>query len=70
MSADELVRIEAMLATPEAVLPAMHDFRRAFPDLSLTRCDESDLAGEQPFREYPQFKLYLVDGNNHCWAHV
>jgi hypothetical protein len=67
MSADELVRIDAMLTASQAELPAMANSRRVFPRLSLTRCDESDLAGEQPFREYPQFKLYLVDGSNHCW---
>ena len=67
MSADELVRIDAMLANPQAELPATADFRRAFPGLSLTHCDDSDLGGEPAFREYPKFKLYLVDGTNHCW---
>ena len=67
MSGDELARIDAMLATPGADLPAMSDFRRILPGLSLTRCDESDVAGEQVFREYPQCNLRLVDGNNHCW---
>ena len=67
MSANELVRIDEMLATRGGDLPAMADFRRVLPGLSMTRCDESDVAGEQVFREYPLCKLYLVDGNNHCW---
>ena len=67
MSADELVRIDEMLATQGAELPAPAHFRGILPGLSMTRCDESDLSGEQVFREYPQCKLYLVDGNNHCW---
>ncbi len=67
MDAGVLARIDEMLTNPQAELPATADFRRASPGLSLTHCDDSDLGGEPAFREYPRFKLYLVDRTNHCW---
>lgn len=42
-------------------------FRQRFPGVSLTRCDASDMSGEEPFRRCEGFDLYLVDGRDHCW---
>lgn len=42
------------------------DFRERFPGLSFTPCSSSDMNGERPFRSYPGFDLYLVDGRDHC----
>ena len=67
ISADDLVRIDALLATPAAGGNPLTDFRGTFPCLSLTRCDAFDMRDEQAFREYPAFNLYLVDGRDHCW---
>jgi len=67
ISADDLVRIDGLLATPSAGGNPLTDFRGAFPGLSLTRCDAYDMRDEQAFREYPGFNLYLVDGRDHCW---
>ena len=64
---DDLVRIDDLLATPATGSNPLTDFRGAFPGLSLTRCDASDMSDEQAFREYPAFNLYLVDGRDHCW---
>ncbi len=41
--------------------------RQQLPKLSLTRCDASDIDAETPFRAFPRFTLYLVDGADHCW---
>lgn len=67
ISEDDLVRIDDLLATPATGSNPLTDFRGAFPGLSLTRCDASDMSDEQAFREYPAFNLYLVDGRDHCW---
>jgi hypothetical protein len=64
---DDFVRIDGMLAAPPAGANPLADFRKSFPSLSLTRCDAADMSGEEPFRAYPRFNLYLVDGRDHCW---
>jgi hypothetical protein len=63
---DDLARLDDLLAAPPAGNP-LAEFRTHFPGLSLTRCDAGDMSSEQVFREYPKFKLYLVDGRDHCW---
>ncbi len=67
LSAEELAGIDALLGGPDADAQAPIRIRQAFPRLSITRCDPSDLGTETPFREYEQFDLYLVDGGGHCW---
>lgn len=66
IGADDLVRIDGLLAAPSEGNP-LADFRGRFPGLSLTRCDVSDMGGETAYREYAKFNLYLVDGRDHCW---
>lgn len=63
----DLTQIDSLLATAEKNTNPLQDFRRQFPALSLTRCDASDMSGEPPFRTYPKYNLYLVDGRDHCW---
>jgi len=62
----EIADIEQVLTTrpPETVFA---ELRERFPELSLTRCDASDIDTETPFREYGRFSLYLVDSADHCW---
>jgi hypothetical protein len=67
LSADDLTEIEALLAAHDADARMFADLRGRFPNLSLTRCDASDLDAEPPFRACRQFDLYLVDGMDHCW---
>lgn len=67
LSDADLAQIEALLAASEVGAAAFADFRRRFPGLTLTRCDASDMGAEAPFRKYPRFNLYLVDGADHCW---
>lgn len=67
ISPDDLARLGNLLALPPAEGNPLADFRSRFPGLSLTRCDASDMGGEAPYREYPSFNLYLVDGRDHCW---
>jgi len=67
ISPDDLARIGKLLAEPPQGGSPLADFRSRFPGLSLTRCDAGDMGGETPYREYPSFNLYLVDGRDHCW---
>jgi hypothetical protein len=67
LNAEDLARLEALLGSPQSGPGVLADFRTRFPGLTLTRCDVSDLGSETPFREYPRFNLYLVDGSDHCW---
>jgi Family of unknown function (DUF6129) len=67
LNANELAEIEAVLAAPDADTGVLGELRRRFPQISLTRCDASDVGVEPPFREFQRFSLYLVDGADHCW---
>ena len=67
LGADHLTRMDALLRECGGELPAGVELRRDFPGVQITRCDASDMGVEQPFREYPGYQLYLVDGNDHCW---
>jgi hypothetical protein len=66
LSTDKLSEIEALLSAPDAKLPPLADFRQRFPGVSFTRCDPSDVDGEQPYKEFTRFNLYLVSAVNHC----
>ena len=65
LGADDLAKIEAMLSAPDADSRVFADLRKAFPHLSWTRCDSSDVT-ETPFRSYPRFDLHLLDAADHC----
>jgi hypothetical protein len=66
IEAHEIADIENLLvnASAETIFSVLRD---RFPELSLTRCDASDIDTEIPFREYGRYSLYLVDGADHCW---
>lgn len=66
LGAEDLVRIESVLGAEDAAA-APSALKALFPKLSLTRADSSDMGVEEPFREFPAFTLYLVDGSDHCW---
>lgn len=67
LTADSMARIDAALSPPDADSRAFIALRQTLPHLSLTRCDPSDVDADEPFRQYPRFNLYLVDGTDHCW---
>lgn len=67
LTQEDLTRIDALLAQARKEEQPFADFRQKFPGVSLTRCDAQDMSGEDPYHEYPQFNLYLVDGRDHCW---
>ena len=42
------------------------NLRKAFPGVSLTRCDASDMDAESPVFETARFAVYLIDTSEHC----
>lgn len=67
LAPDDIATIDGLLGTAEGEPGAVEAVRAQFPDLSMTRCDQSDVDAEDPYLEYPAFNLYLVDGSDHCW---
>jgi hypothetical protein len=67
LTVTEVSELEALLATSDGGAQLAQEFRSRFPGRSLTRCDESDMGGDEPFRRFDAVDLYLVDGRDHCW---
>lgn len=68
LTCDDLSKLDALLGSAEAERGALTTLRQQLPHLSLTSCDPSDIYAEAPFRDYPRFSVYLVDGSQHCWS--
>jgi microcystin degradation protein MlrC len=62
----ERERIEAILGA-EVAGDWLSRLRRDLPGRVITICDAADMSAGRPYREYPHFDLYLVDGAAHCW---
>lgn len=60
--------IDGLLLTEVPPADLGDRFRQLLPGLTVTRCHETDMGMETPFRNYPAFILYLVNGSRHCWA--
>lgn len=67
LTATEVSQLESLLAASDGGAQLVQQFRERFPGRSLTRCDESDMGAEEPFRRFDALDLYLVDGRDHCW---
>ena len=67
LTREQFARVDALLSSAEAGAQALGELRSELPGVPVTRCDVSDLGVEEPFRRYPRFHLYLVDGTDHCW---
>ena len=66
MVAADLACLENLLGA-EAPSDWLARLRRALPGRSITVCDAADMTEGRPYREYPEFEVYLVDGSGHCW---
>ncbi len=66
IEADQLRAIDDILATAVADHAAVATLRRLAPGLSATRCDQTDIQDETPFRSYERCNLYLIDARDHC----
>jgi hypothetical protein len=66
LTADALDRIKTLLESEGSATERVASLRQAFPGISLTRCDASDMDTETPVLELPGFEVYLIDTSEHC----
>lgn len=66
LPADALEQIRAVFDGEGAVADRIAKLREAFPGISLTRCDASDMDTETPVLEAAGCDVYLVDTSEHC----
>lgn len=66
ISAETLTEIEVALEEFQKISTnPMALLRNCFPALSFVRLSASDI-DEQPFRQLPNYNLYLLDAREHC----
>lgn len=68
-STAELAELEALLAASDGGPQLVAQYRERFPGKSITRCDASDLGGEEPYKRFPGLELFFLDSRDHC-AHI
>ena len=66
VEAAELACVENVLGKAVTV-GWLERLRRVLPGRAITVCDAADMTEGRPYREYPEFEVYLVDGSGHCW---
>ncbi len=66
ISVDALDQIRSLLESDGPVAERIASLRKAFPGVSLTRCDASDMDAETPVLETARFDVYLIDTSEHC----
>lgn len=63
LSNSDLAALEQWLQEGEC---SSTDFRHRFPGLSFTRLEPLDVRDETPARVCAPYRLYLLDGRDHC----
>jgi hypothetical protein len=66
IAADALDQIRTLLEGEGSTAERIASLRKAFPGVSLTRCDASDMDTETPVLETAGFDVYLIDTSEHC----
>ena len=66
IAADALEQIRTLLEGEGSTAERIASLRKAFPGVSLTRCDASDMDTETPVLETAGFDVYLIDTSEHC----
>lgn len=57
------------LAASRASDPGLAELiRERLPEITVSRCDASDLGMEVPFLSLEGVDIHLVDGSGHCWS--
>ncbi len=67
MQAAELAQVEQVLGAQAPAVDWLTQLRQQLPGRAITVCDAADMTEGRPYREYPDFEVYLVDGSGHCW---
>lgn len=66
LEADLLENLAAELGGGASLRRGAASLRSRYPGISFSCCDAADMSGEEPYRRYGGFDLYLVDGSGHC----
>jgi hypothetical protein len=61
-----LDEIRLLLEGDGSAAERIASLRKAFPGVSLTRCDASDMDAETPVLQTAGFDVYLIDTSEHC----
>ena len=65
-TADALERIRTLLEAEGKPADRLASLRQAFPGLSLTHCDASDVDAETPALQTAAFDVFFLDTSEHC----
>ncbi|QSA99310.1 hypothetical protein [Methylococcus sp. EFPC2] len=66
IATNALDEIRGLLEGEGSSAERVANLRKAFPGLSLTRCDAGDMDTETPILETAGFAVYLIDTSEHC----
>jgi hypothetical protein len=66
LTADALDQIRTLLEADGSAAERIATLRKAFPGISLTRCDAGDMDTEMPVVETTDFDVYFIDTSEHC----
>ncbi len=68
ISHTEIHELESLLTDVGGGPQAVAQIHCRFPNMTVTRCDASDMSSEDPFLRFSGFDLFFVDGRSHCWS--
>lgn len=66
LAANSIDQIRSLLEGEGSASERIANLRKAFPGISLTRCDASDMDNETPALQVGNFDVYLIDTSEHC----
>lgn len=64
VSEQDFTAIEQWLKAGECTT---YSFKQRFPGLMFSRLEPCDVRDETPARVYAPYRIFLVDGREHCW---
>jgi hypothetical protein len=66
LAADTLAQVQSLLEASGTTSERIASLRQAFPGVSLTCCDASDMDTETAVLEIDRYQVYLIDTSEHC----
>ncbi|MFA5985598.1 MAG: hypothetical protein WC782_16385 [Methylococcaceae bacterium] len=66
ISTEAVEQIQALLKAEKTTAERIAELKKAFPTLSVTRCDASDVDAETIWLETADINVYLLDTSEHC----
>jgi len=66
MQKEEINRISTFTQNMDLNESTLAVLRQEFPEIHFTYCSDDDIIESNPIGSFENFKLYLVDGHDHC----